>query len=69
MQYTDLDFEEKYLNRGDSKGYWYKNRVILTKNLFGLCPGITAGNGIACIEKIKKRKSRDTIFKERNAFI
>lgn len=40
---TDLDFEKKYLNRTNSKCYTYKNRVILTKNLFGLVPGICAG--------------------------
>lgn len=40
---TDLDFERKYLNRGNAKCYTYKNRVILNENLFGLIPGICAG--------------------------
>ena len=40
---TDLDFEKKYLNRFNKGCHIYKNRVILTKNLFGLVPGIYAG--------------------------
>ena len=40
---TDLEFEEKYLSCSDKKFCIYKNRVILTKNLFGLIPGIYAG--------------------------
>lgn len=40
---TDLDFEKKYLNRIGKRCRIYKNRVILTRNLFGLVPGINAG--------------------------
>lgn len=40
---TDLDFEKKYLNRVNKCCRIYKNRVILTKNLFGLVPGVYAG--------------------------
>ncbi len=65
MQYTDLDFEEKYLNRGDSKGYWYKNRVILTKNLFGLCPGITAGKWDRHVLKKLKNENPEIQFSKR----
>ena len=65
MSFTDLDFEEKYLNRGDSKGYWYKNRVILTKNLFGLCPGITAGKWDRHVLKKLKNENPEIQFSKR----
>ena len=60
LRYVDL-----HINRGDSKGYWYKNRVILTKNLFGLCPGITAGKWDRHVLKKLKNENPEIQFSKR----
>lgn len=52
---TDLDFEMKYLNRGNGCKKYYKNRVILTNNIFKIVPGICAGKWDRhALKKLKK---------------
>lgn len=62
---TDLDFEKKYLKRSEKKCYTYKNRVILTKNIFGLVPGIYAGKWDRHALKKLQRENPEIIFAHR----
>lgn len=62
---TDLDFEKKYLNRGNKRCYTYKDRVILTENLFGLIPGISAGKWDRHALRKLQHSNREVCFTNR----
>ena len=52
---TDLEFERKYLQKSSKSNFIYNNRVILTKNIFNITPGIDAGKwNLHSLKKIRK---------------
>lgn len=62
---TDLDFEKKYLNYISECCKIFKNKVILTNNLFGIVPGIYAGKWDRHSLKKLKKDNPEIVFTHR----
>lgn len=62
---SDLEFETKYLGNTNKNNFYYDDRVILTRNIFNLEPGIDAGMWNRRAIKKLNRDNEDIIFSER----
>lgn len=62
---TDLEFEMKYIMQNGDKDFFYTDRVILTKNIFHLEPGIDAGKWNRHAYKKIKRNNKDLVLAKR----
>ena len=62
---SDLDFETKYLMNNDKSNIFYKDRAIVTKNVFHLAPGINAGKWNRHVYKKLRRDNPEITFNSR----
>lgn len=64
---TDLDFEIKYLNLANNtnKSYYFTDRIIATRNIFEILPGIKKGKWDRMILKKLEKKNPEIRFSER----
>lgn len=62
---SDLEFEKKYLEENTDNYFFYTDRVIVTKNVFNLVPGIDAGKWNRHAIKILKNSNSDISFCDR----